>query len=262
MAVLRWIRSPISGADRPWAISCEHLVLALRETRARLALLAEADLLGEARLDLRAEDRLAARGRPDRRHDLVGLGLLREVRVGARRDGLVDGLRVEEGGEEDDVRRKPLLAQRERARRCRRAPACARRSRRRPASARGSCRAPRARRRPRRRARARAARRSRARSPRGRADGRRRSGRWCGGSLPSCASVPPTYSGRAKLNALPPPASGLDPDPAAVALDDPLADREAHPRAAVLVLAVEALEDLEDALALARVDADAVVAHA
>ena len=54
---------------------------------------------------------------------------------------------------------------------------------------------------------------------------------------------------------------GLDPDAPAVALDDLLADRQADAGARVLVPAVQALEDDEDALEVLRVDADAVVAH-
>ena len=53
----------------------------------------------------------------------------------------------------------------------------------------------------------------------------------------------------------------LDPDAAVVALDDPLADRQADAAARVLVAAVQALEDAEDALGVARVDPDAVVGH-
>ena len=44
-------------------------------------------------------------------------------------------------------------------------------------------------------------------------------------------------------------------------LDDLLADREPHAGALDLVLAVQALEQDEDALVVARVDARAVVAH-
>src|SRR2546430_1702399 len=54
----------------------------------------------------------------------------------------------------------------------------------------------------------------------------------------------------------------LDPDAAAVALDDLLADREPDPRARVLVLPVQPLENDEDPLEVLRVDADAVVPHA
>ena len=52
----------------------------------------------------------------------------------------------------------------------------------------------------------------------------------------------------------------LDPDPAAVALDDFLADRQADAGAGILVAGVQALEDQEDAFGVLRVDADAVVA--
>src|SRR5437660_11390764 len=55
---------------------------------------------------------------------------------------------------------------------------------------------------------------------------------------------------------------GLDPDPAAVALHDLLADREADPGPGIIVLAVQPLEDDEDAVEVLRIDADAVVAHA
>jgi hypothetical protein len=54
---------------------------------------------------------------------------------------------------------------------------------------------------------------------------------------------------------------GLDPDPAAVPLDDALADREAHPGARVLVVTVETTEQAEDLLAVGRVDTDAVVGY-
>src|ERR1041385_5407624 len=52
---------------------------------------------------------------------------------------------------------------------------------------------------------------------------------------------------------------GLDADAAAVELDDALADGQADAGAGVLVAAVQALEDLEDAVEVARLDADAVV---
>src|SRR4051812_21923090 len=51
-----------------------------------------------------------------------------------------------------------------------------------------------------------------------------------------------------------------DPDPAAVLVDDALADGEADARAGVVLLTMEALEGLEDALGVIRVHADAVVA--
>src|SRR5688572_32551601 len=53
----------------------------------------------------------------------------------------------------------------------------------------------------------------------------------------------------------------LDPDPPAVPLDDLLAEGEPDTGTGVLVAPVQALEDLEDALAVRLVDADAVVAH-
>src|SRR5262249_28629011 len=52
---------------------------------------------------------------------------------------------------------------------------------------------------------------------------------------------------------------GTDPDAAAVAVDDFLADREADAGARVLALVVQALEHHEDALEVLRLDADAVV---
>src|SRR2546421_2586470 len=55
---------------------------------------------------------------------------------------------------------------------------------------------------------------------------------------------------------------GLHPDPAAVTLDNLLADGEPQPRARVLVLPMQALEDDEDPLEVLRVDADPVVANA
>src|SRR5262249_51462177 len=53
----------------------------------------------------------------------------------------------------------------------------------------------------------------------------------------------------------------LDPDAAAVALHDPLADRQADARAGVLGAAVQPLEDEKDPLAVLRLDADAVIPH-
>src|SRR5262249_53284514 len=55
---------------------------------------------------------------------------------------------------------------------------------------------------------------------------------------------------------------GIDPDPAAVHLDDLLDDGQAYAGAAAeLVAIVQALEQAEHALAIFLVDADAVVAH-
>src|SRR6266576_2452246 len=51
----------------------------------------------------------------------------------------------------------------------------------------------------------------------------------------------------------------LDPDPAMMALDDPLADREPDAAAGVGVAAVQALEYGEDPVGVLRVDPDAVV---
>src|SRR5439155_2048523 len=53
--------------------------------------------------------------------------------------------------------------------------------------------------------------------------------------------------------------AGLDPDAPAVAPDDLLDDGQADAGAGIRVAGVQALEHLEDALAVARVDADAVV---
>src|SRR4051812_36918673 len=53
----------------------------------------------------------------------------------------------------------------------------------------------------------------------------------------------------------------LDPDPAAVALDDLAADGEADPGAAVGLAVVQALEHLEHALAVLGLDPDARVLH-
>src|SRR4051812_23575812 len=55
------------------------------------------------------------------------------------------------------------------------------------------------------------------------------------------------------------PFAGVDPDAAAVALDDPAADREADAGALVGVAVVQPLEDLEDVIAGFRCDADAAV---
>src|SRR5882672_5355879 len=52
----------------------------------------------------------------------------------------------------------------------------------------------------------------------------------------------------------------FDPDPPASTLQDPLARGESDPAARVAVARVQALEDLEDALALGLVDSDPVVA--
>src|SRR4051812_36585838 len=54
----------------------------------------------------------------------------------------------------------------------------------------------------------------------------------------------------------------LDPDPAAVALDDLAAERQADAGAGVLVAGVQALEHAEDALVVLGRDADAVVGDA
>src|ERR671916_1918748 len=51
----------------------------------------------------------------------------------------------------------------------------------------------------------------------------------------------------------------LDPDPAALALDDLAADRQADPGALERLAVVQALEHLEHALPVAGVDADPVV---
>src|SRR4051812_3656930 len=53
----------------------------------------------------------------------------------------------------------------------------------------------------------------------------------------------------------------LRPDPAAVARDDTLHDRQAYPRALEFVGTVQALEHAEELVGVARVEADAVVAH-
>src|SRR3954449_12622976 len=52
---------------------------------------------------------------------------------------------------------------------------------------------------------------------------------------------------------------GVEPDAPAVVLDDLAAHREADPGARVLALAVQPLEDHEDALGVVRLDADPVV---
>src|SRR5437764_14176871 len=54
----------------------------------------------------------------------------------------------------------------------------------------------------------------------------------------------------------------LDPDPAAVDVNDSLADGQADTRARILVGAVQTREHAEDALGLRRVDADPVVPNA
>src|SRR3954453_13534431 len=52
----------------------------------------------------------------------------------------------------------------------------------------------------------------------------------------------------------------LRPDPAPVSLHDSLADRQAAPRARVLLLGVQPLEDHEDPPRVARVEPDPVIA--
>src|SRR5437016_1128553 len=55
------------------------------------------------------------------------------------------------------------------------------------------------------------------------------------------------------------PASRLHPDAAAVALDDPLADRQSHAGAGVVVARVQAPEHLEHPRGMKGVDPDPVV---
>src|SRR5690349_1220003 len=71
------------------------------------------------------------------------------------------------------------------------------------------------------------------------------------------AGVLPSREGEAEHG----PAAGalVDPDPPAVALDDLAADGEADPRALVGLAVVQALEHLEDVLALVGRDPDAAV---
>src|SRR5687767_6518766 len=57
------------------------------------------------------------------------------------------------------------------------------------------------------------------------------------------------------------PRNRLRPDAAAVALDDALGHGEAGAGAGVLLAGVEALEDGEDAIGVAGLEADAVVLH-
>src|SRR5262249_36328806 len=52
---------------------------------------------------------------------------------------------------------------------------------------------------------------------------------------------------------------GLDPDPAAVVLDDPLAQCQSDARAGIFAARMQALEDQKDALEVLRIDADSVV---
>src|SRR4051794_22276640 len=67
------------------------------------------------------------------------------------------------------------------------------------------------------------------------------------------------WQGEAERAAL--PGLALGPDPPAVLLHDPLAHRQPDAGARVGALAVQAVERLEDLLGLARLHADAVVAH-
>src|SRR5438045_1417113 len=66
------------------------------------------------------------------------------------------------------------------------------------------------------------------------------------------------WNGEEKSRTLPGP--GLDPDAAAMPLDDPLSDREADAGAWILVAAVQPLENHKDAIEVLRLDADPVVA--
>src|SRR5215208_280047 len=79
--------------------------------------------------------------------------------------------------------------------------------------------------------------------------------------LPPIGASVPALRGHGELEDAASAGALFDPDPAAMALDDALADRKAHARPRVLVLAVEPLEHVEDPLSLVRIDADAVVAH-
>src|SRR5579862_9214325 len=52
---------------------------------------------------------------------------------------------------------------------------------------------------------------------------------------------------------------GFDPDSSPVALDHPLADREADARSAVFLIAMESLENTKDFLLISWIDTDPVV---
>src|SRR5438876_10828983 len=54
---------------------------------------------------------------------------------------------------------------------------------------------------------------------------------------------------------------GFDPNATAVPLDDFLADGQADPGAGIILLSVQALEESENALRVAALDANAVVAN-
>ncbi len=73
-----------------------------------------------------------------------------------------------------------------------------------------------------------------------------------GPSDPRSCALLPRAPASVKKNVEPSPGLRLDPDAAAVALDDLLADRQADAGARVLVAAVQALEDHEDALDVLR----------
>src|SRR6185295_5268806 len=78
----------------------------------------------------------------------------------------------------------------------------------------------------------------------------------------SCAgSVVVLLAGDGKPERAPLAGLRLDPDAPAVALDDLLHDREPDARAGVIRLVVQPLEHHEDAIAVLRVQADAVVLH-
>ena len=63
-----------------------------------------------------------------------------------------------------------------------------------------------------------------------------------------------------KWKVAPWPGCDSHPNPSTVAIDDPLADGQPDARARILLAAVQALKDQEDAILVLCVDADAVVA--
>src|SRR5207245_7816125 len=78
-------------------------------------------------------------------------------------------------------------------------------------------------------------------------------------SRPSHPSLPlPTPARQHEAKDRPAAWPLVDPDPAAVTLDDPLANGEPDARARVVVAGMQPLEHLEDPIAVQRLDADAV----
>ena len=111
MAVLRCSSRPTAGAVRPSAIRPRTSLLARAQGRAP-GLGAQADLRGEAGLDLGREDDLAAGHGGDRVADALAGSGLRQVGADPARHGLVDGVALEMGAQQDDARGQAVAPQR------------------------------------------------------------------------------------------------------------------------------------------------------